>query len=164
MRFIRLPRPAVRPINTRRIAAAERALQRERDKFPLLADWVAEQQPSAEERLDRFQTAEFSRQQGRRDVAAASWRRSRALLRLLPQETQGELLARWNKAACPGTSEYFSDAVFQAAKPLLDNGVITLPDPALDPRYRLQQMIEASEQKRLEVFLALQKRQMVVYS
>ena len=155
MRFKRLARPAARPITNRRVAAAKRALQKERDRFPLLVNWIVDQQPTPEERLKRFQTAEVARQQYRRDQAAATWRWARNLLRVLPAATQQTILRRWNTHPCPASASYFADMVFQSARPLIDSGAIVLPDPSLDPRYRLQKMVEADRERRLQPYRAI---------
>lgn len=158
MRFQRLPRIAARPVTGRRIAAAKRALQQERDKFPLLTDWVSDQQPTAEARIDLYQDADLARQQVRRNDDAARWKRARTLLRLLPRETQRELLDQWNVSPSPGTSEYFADMVFRVARPLIDSGAITLPDPDLDPRYRLEKIVEEAREQRLQVYYQAMQR------
>lgn len=50
---------------------------------------------------------------------------------------------------CPGTAAYFADHVFQTARPLIDSGKISLPDPMLDPRYQLERMLQAMRLQKL---------------
>jgi hypothetical protein len=129
---------------------AERTLQKEREKFPLLQDWIAAQQPTPEERLETFQNREADRIQRERDYSAQTWRRARQLLRLLPPETKDRVLENWNTHHCPGDASYFADCVFQAARPLIDAGIVQLADPKLDPRYRIEQMLAAALAAKLQ--------------
>ena len=47
----RLYKTKARGITPRRLAAAKRALKRQRDKYPLFADQIAARQPTPEERI-----------------------------------------------------------------------------------------------------------------
>ena len=49
MRFTRLVFKKTRQAATpRKLKSAERRLKQEREKYPLLVDWIAEQQPTAQ--------------------------------------------------------------------------------------------------------------------
>lgn len=110
MKFKKVPRTEPRPITKRRLKCAEKALQKERDKFPLLVDWVAEQQPTPIERLKGFQQGEISWEQSNRKYIADRWRRSRKYLYQLPAEERKKLIQEWNEHPClPKTHEYFGD-------------------------------------------------------
>lgn len=57
-----MPRAAARPLTERRLAAAARALRREREECPLFVDDIADEQPTPEERdrlLAEWQSAPY---------------------------------------------------------------------------------------------------------
>lgn len=83
----------------------------DRDKFPLLADWIAESQPTAIERLEKFQVQEMERLQRMRQLTAKIGRESRARLRTLPLEQRQEIIKEWNKSGMPKRAEYFADFI-----------------------------------------------------
>lgn len=109
MKFKKIPRRCPRPITPRRLKASQRALQKERDKFPLLSDWVAEQQPTPEQRLVKFQGWELEAEKKSRKYAALVWCRSIKILYSLPFEVRQELLKEWNESHLPKTHEYFAE-------------------------------------------------------
>jgi hypothetical protein len=110
MKFARhLRKKAPRPITNRRLRAAERRLEKDRTKFPLLSNWIAECQPTAIERLEKFQIAELERVCRKRQLTAKKWRESRALLRTLPYLQRQEIIKEWNNSGFPKTVEYFGD-------------------------------------------------------
>ena len=115
MKFNRYPHRSQyrRPVTKRRIAAAERALKRERDKFPLLADWIAEQQPTAVERVEFYNDAGDRRFAAFRDNRAKTWKRARAELRKLPKAERQRLIAQWDASPYPKDAEYFADFLTQ---------------------------------------------------
>lgn len=115
MKFNRYPHRSQyrRPVTKRRIAAAERALKREQDKFPLLGDWIASQQPTARERVEHFNDANAKRFQRRRDGIAETWRKARTELRKLPKAEQERLIAKWDASPQPKDAWYFADFLTQ---------------------------------------------------
>jgi lipopolysaccharide biosynthesis protein len=89
--------------NGRRVAAAARAIQRERDRMPLFA---ADVTTTVEERLDAI---DRHREAGARDwraYRAEGWRRARRWLRSIPEPRRAELIAEWNRGTYPGTPTY----------------------------------------------------------
>lgn len=96
----------------RRITAAKRALQNQRDKTPLFAGEIARSQPTPEERIIDF---DKWRKRGMKDMrlfAARQWREARHKLRKMDLYDQKRLLEYWNNHWCgPLTSEYFADLV-----------------------------------------------------
>lgn len=74
MRFRRRPKYPIRPITPRRVAISERKLKAERDRYPLLTDWITQQQPTAVERLENFQDCEAFRRQQWRNWDARTWK------------------------------------------------------------------------------------------
>ena len=61
-----------RGVTPRRLAAAERALTRERAKLALFAQQVLAEQESAEERIDRMDQSMIAYDQGHRDPRPAT--------------------------------------------------------------------------------------------
>ena len=101
-----------RGVTPRRLAAAERALTRERAKIVLFAQQVVAEQESAEERIDRMDQSMIAYDQGRRDLAARHWRQGRRMLRSLPPDLQASLVEQWNhQSSVPPDAAYFADFV-----------------------------------------------------
>lgn len=111
MRFSKEMKAGRRPVTPRRVAAAVRALKRERDKVPLFAEEVAAEQPTPEQRVERLDQGFVATWQEIRNQRARVWRKARARLRSLPPDAQAEILARWNRSTVPGDSAYFADFV-----------------------------------------------------
>lgn len=139
MKFTRRSRTSPRPITNRRLKLAEKALQRERDKFPLLADWVAEQQPTPLGRLEHFQDAAVVREKMWRQHTADTWRRARRWLFILSECDRRKLIAEWNNSFCPKTSEYFADFISHR-----------IPAANEEGKQSLQQMIDERRKQALK--------------
>jgi hypothetical protein len=103
------PRFEPRGSTPRRLAAAERALKRERDRHPLFASAVAAEQGTAEERIARFDRAAIVQEQSFRDLAARHWRLGRQWLASVNAEVREVLLAQWNASSVPADAAYFAD-------------------------------------------------------
>ena len=82
MRFTRFPRGETSPPSARRVAAAKRAVQAEKDRYPLFPELV--RYATTESRLAAMQEHRTTWWQQHRNHAAASWREARASLRSLP--------------------------------------------------------------------------------
>jgi hypothetical protein len=108
-----MPRAHARPITSRRLQAAKRALQRERDQCPLFADDIAEEQPTEEERVRMIDAAQVAHWQRIRDHAARTWRAARRILFSLPADEQDRLLAEWQAAPYPAGASSFADFLWQ---------------------------------------------------
>ncbi|NJM90011.1 MAG: hypothetical protein HC847_25550 [Hydrococcus sp. RU_2_2] len=89
-------------------AAAKRTLQKQRDKYPLLTDWIAQQQPTPEERILKADGSIVWQQQYWRDCDARCWRKWRARLYRLSLAERQFLLSEWNESLYPKTSGYFA--------------------------------------------------------
>ena len=100
-----------RGITPRRLSAAKRALQRQRERLPLFADQVAAEQGTPEERIEHFDQRQLEREQGHRDLAARHWRWGRYQLSQLSAEIRLEIIERWNSSMIPPQSHYFADFV-----------------------------------------------------
>ena len=94
-----------------KLRGAEKQLKKEREKYPLLIDWIAEQQPTAQEKVDAHLDDYQRWCQSMRAAAAKQWRENRQLLRGLPQQDRVRFLEYWNNSRMPGDSSYFRDAL-----------------------------------------------------
>ena len=74
MRHCIAHRPRLRGITSRRLAAARRALAKERQRLALFAEQVAAEQLSPEERITQADLDLLEYDQGHRELAAKHWR------------------------------------------------------------------------------------------
>lgn len=119
MRHRRRQRFIGREITPRRLAAARRALARERANAGLFAEQVAAEQPTPEERISDIDRNMLLSEQRMRDFEAHCWRKGRRMLRSLPRGTQRAILANWNASSCPAEGAYFCDHVWNRARRVL---------------------------------------------
>ena len=105
-----------RGTTTRRLAAANRALKKERDRRPLFAEQIAAEQPSPEQRIEDADRCLLDYDQAHRDLAAAHWRRGRRWLSAIPADVRAEIVDLWNRKTCPPTAAYFCDFVRRELK------------------------------------------------
>lgn len=109
MRFDRYLRSGPFQDTSRKRAALARKQRLERERLPLLADLVAEQQPAADavmaDRAERWERSE----QAARDRRAADWRRARARLASYGDNLRPMLRQLWNAAPYPATPVYLLD-------------------------------------------------------
>lgn len=97
-------------VTPRRLSAAKRALQKQRDKAPLFAAEIASGQPSPEERIYRFDAANHLRMREDRKRDATMWRKGRAILRAMTMQEREVFLAYWNERwKGPKRPEYLLD-------------------------------------------------------
>jgi len=93
----------------RKRLALARKHRLERERLPLFAKQIAEQQPDADtvmaERAERW----VRWQQERRDTRAANWRRARAKLFTYGDNIRAVLRRLWNEAPYPAAPEYLAD-------------------------------------------------------
>ena len=95
----------------RRLAAARRALQRERDRLPLFADQVVAEQVSPDERIRRIDQEQLADEQSRRDLAARHWNWGREQLLVHSPAVRHATLDKWNVSSIPADAAYFADFV-----------------------------------------------------
>lgn len=109
------PTPPVMPYEptNRKIAAGAKRLRLDREKLPLFADLIAEQQPSLDELMERRAFAFVQNQIDTRARKAASWREARARYFQLPQPLRAHFLKWWNQSSYPGDGGYFATALTQ---------------------------------------------------
>jgi hypothetical protein len=112
MRFKTLPYKKLRKEATAsKLRSAERRLKKEREKYPLLVDWIIEQQPTAEEKVDCQLDDWHKWCQEARNRQAQAWRKSRAILYGLTSRDRAKFLEYWNNSNFPGDPGYFMYAV-----------------------------------------------------
>lgn len=134
MRFKRAPRVEGYHETPRKRAAVLVSQRRQREKLPLFADQIAEQQPSVDEviaaRHEYFPRA----QQERRDKLAADWREVRARVAALPDDIRKPFLAYWNNHRwLPGDPSYLGSAVRE-----VEQGGLVLHEGKLVSRHNLE--------------------------
>ncbi len=112
MRFKRLAfKKERKDATSSKLRSAERRLKKEREKYPLLVDWIAEQQPTAEEKVNLQIDDWHEWCQKARNCQAQAWRKSRAILYSLPSQDRVKFLDYWNSSALPGDPPYFDYAI-----------------------------------------------------
>lgn len=108
MRFTRYERHNPIDFNARRLAAFARKQARERERYPLLADHVADEQHSVEEEITRRTARAGSFEQRMRDYYARSWRDARRIYFSQPEAVRAVIRAKWSTWVGPTTSTYFA--------------------------------------------------------
>jgi len=112
MRHERFPSMAFgkRPVTSGRLAAASRALKRERDRLSLFSAEVAAEQPTADKRISECEVASDAYWQRLRDYNAAVWRRAR---QVIASDSRGsDVLSEWQRSSVPGSAEYLADMLW----------------------------------------------------
>jgi len=104
MRFTRYPKAEPYEITPRKLAAARRAVQRQKDRFPLFPELITHQ--TAEERLDAIAYGRAEWWQSMRDHQAKQWRRARKSLRDLPRGPRAAITRYWQICGYPGDPVY----------------------------------------------------------
>ena len=105
MRFTRYPRvQPPTPPSARRVAAAKRAVQAEKDRFPLFPQLVTHHTPEA--RLAAIDKHRVEWWQEQRDFRADRWRKARASLCALPSGPRNGIIRYWQKGSLPGDPTY----------------------------------------------------------
>lgn len=90
----------------RRVAAAKRALKKQREKLPLFASEIAAGQPTPEERIEFYDQALLKMIKRMRDFDASQWREGRAMLRELTPESRKRFIEYWNNCYGPKKAHY----------------------------------------------------------
>jgi hypothetical protein len=105
MRFTRFPRGEQRsPPSARRVEAAKRAVQTEKNRYPLLSELVTHHTPEA--RLGVIDRHRIEWWQEQRNFRALRWREARSSLRSLPPGPRTAIMRYWQKAFLPGDAAY----------------------------------------------------------
>src|ERR1700758_3392921 len=119
MRFTRYPRWEPYEVTPRKLAAARRAVQKQRDRYPLFPELLKQQ--TAEERLASIADEREKWWQEMRDRHAELWRRARKALRELPAGPCAAIKHYWEISGGPGDPVYLLEhhSRAQSAKGLL---------------------------------------------
>jgi hypothetical protein len=88
----------------RRLAHAQRHVAKQKEKLGFLADVIPVE--SAEDRVIRLNESNVTAAARWRSHLASQWRLARRILRSLDPERRAALLAEWNAAPYPASSEY----------------------------------------------------------
>jgi len=104
MRFTRYSKGEPYEITPRKLAAARRAVQKEKDHNPLFPELLKHQ--TAEERLATIAVERETWWQEMRDRHAKLWRKARQALRELPPGPRAAIKRYWNICGRPGDPVY----------------------------------------------------------
>jgi hypothetical protein len=104
MRFTRYPKGEAYQITSRKLAAARRAVQREKDRYPLFPELLKHQ--TAEDRLTSIAVERERWWQEMRLRQAKLWRKARKALGELPTRPRAAIKRYWKICGCPGDSVY----------------------------------------------------------
>lgn len=107
MKFSRYPRYEPLSMSNRKVLAFQRKQEKERARYPLLADHVAAEQHSLDTEVERRAGRLTNTEAKMRANCAASWRRSRARYFSLDEDTKAAVRDKWEKWTGPRTCTYF---------------------------------------------------------
>lgn len=111
MRFTRYPKGEANQITPRKIAAARRAVQREKDRYPLFPELLKHQ--TADDRLASIAVERETWWQEMRDRHAQQWRKARQALRDLPTGPRAAIKRYWKICGCPGDPVYLLSIIHE---------------------------------------------------
>lgn len=109
MRFSRFPRGGDDEASPQRVAAAKRAVQRDREKCGLFPEMMQFQ--TAEQRVAALIVHRKTWGQEFRDRHAASWRKVRRELRMVPDSPRRAIMRYWQTGPYPGSPEYLAGMI-----------------------------------------------------
>lgn len=105
MRFNRYGRYEFNDTHRKRLAF-ERKKRKERERYPLFADEIAESQTDVDTEMAQRQTNWIKHEIADRARRAIKWREARARLATYPEPERGKLLAYWQRCGWPGDPTY----------------------------------------------------------
>ena len=120
MRNTKLPRANTRPTTTRRMAAAEKFLRKERESAPLFSEQIAAEQPTPAERIDDYEQGWVEGWRRFRWREAQIWKACRKAIREAGEKGRA-VAARWQTCPYPASACYLSCLCRQHG---LDVGII----------------------------------------
>jgi len=106
MRFNRWSKPVPLNLSDRQRENIGKRQQRQQQAFPLLAELIAEQQPTIAEEIAHREQAWAAWQQSWRKTRSDMWRNARRQFYALPAEQRQRLRTYWNSCRYPGNPEY----------------------------------------------------------
>jgi hypothetical protein len=104
MRFTRYPRWEPYEVTPRKLAAARRAIQKQKDRYPLFPELIKHQTP--EERLASIAVEREAWWQRMRDRHANVWRKAHQNLNSLPPGPRAAIKRYWEICGRPGDPVY----------------------------------------------------------
>src|SRR5215469_16792509 len=104
MRLTRYPKGEPYKITPRKLAAARRAVQKEKDRYPLFPELLKYQTP--EERLASIADERETWWHEMHDRHAKLWKKARQALRELPAGPRAAIKRYWKICGCPGDPVY----------------------------------------------------------
>ena len=104
MRFTRYSKGEPYEITPRKLAAARRAVQKEKDRYPLFPELLKHQ--TAEDRLASIAAQREMWWQEMRERQAQLWRKARQTLGDLPTGPRAAIKRYWEICGCPGDPVY----------------------------------------------------------
>ncbi len=112
-----LPKTKARGITPRRLAAAKRALKKQRAKCPLFADQIAARQPTPEERIWEMDIKFVLEWDKLRQATCKKWLELRRIIRKeICPELKVEFLSSWSRMRYPADPYYALDFLLRLVK------------------------------------------------
>lgn len=108
MRFRRFPKLRAAGASAQRLAAAAKAIQRERDRAGLFVEELGPKE-TPEERIARVDIEMAAHWQRMRDWVARRWRSVRKEFYSLPRELRLRIREEWRACGWPGDPAYFAE-------------------------------------------------------
>jgi hypothetical protein len=123
MKFVKAQRHGPFQDTSRKRSALARKQRKEREKFPLFSDVIAEGQPDADTVMELRAIQWDQWQQSYRDDRAAKWREARKRLATYGDNLRPRLRHLWNTSPYPKTPVYLLDMLhsFSVGRIDLDN-------------------------------------------
>lgn len=109
MRYKPAIKVRIRGFTPQRLRAAERAVRRDKDSVALFPDLARHN--TAQERVEQIDADNAAMVQRWRDIEAQTWKRSRRLLRSLPELLRATITAKWQAGWLPGSASYLADLI-----------------------------------------------------
>jgi hypothetical protein len=104
MRFTRYPRWEPYEVTPHKLAAARRAIQKQKDRYPLFPEFLKHR--TAEERLASIAVELETWWKEMRERHAKLWRKARQNLNSLPTGPRAAIKRYWKICGCPGDPVY----------------------------------------------------------
>jgi septation ring formation regulator EzrA len=111
MRFKRYPRWEPYEVTPRKLAAARRAVEKDKDRYPLFPELLKHQ--TAEERIAAIASDREQWWQQMRDHRAKQWRRARQALRDLKSGPRAAIKRYWRTSGFPGDPDYLLSMIHE---------------------------------------------------
>jgi len=137
IRFERgLPKTSRRGVTPRRLAAAKRALKKQRDKCPLFAAQIVAKQPTPEQRI-WYMDSKFVKEWDKlRNATCRQWLKLRRIIRKeICPELKKEFLSSWSRMRYPADPYYASDFLLWLMRKKCSGCPMRVQQPQFKCRY-----------------------------